>query len=118
MRYILLLLTLIAFSAATGCRMCAHPYDYCGPTYVGPCGTVCCNPDARAGSVLSPPLDSAAVPEMIVDEGSVESSDEAPLEPIPRGEEVAAPPEIDAEHVVPLPAPPRSARTTGPTFLR
>ncbi len=42
--------------AATGCTMCASPYDYCGPTFTGQPGEPCC-PDARAGSILSPPLD-------------------------------------------------------------
>jgi hypothetical protein len=42
-------------ASAVGCRMCAHPYDYCGPTFSGQCGETC-NPMARAGSVLSPPL--------------------------------------------------------------
>ncbi|MGA2066236.1 MAG: hypothetical protein ABSG86_14770 [Thermoguttaceae bacterium] len=37
---------------ATGCHMGEHPYDYCGPVWAqGRC--VNCNPDYRAGSVLS-----------------------------------------------------------------
>jgi hypothetical protein len=48
------LVALIALSA--GCAMCAHPYDYCGPTFTGECGQVC-DPMARAGSRLSPPLE-------------------------------------------------------------
>jgi len=36
----------------TGCRMCAHPFDYCRPTFTGECG-VGCLPNAREGSILS-----------------------------------------------------------------
>ena len=37
----------------SGCAMCAHPFDYCGPTVTGQCGDEC-DPDApRAGSILS-----------------------------------------------------------------
>jgi hypothetical protein len=42
--------------AATGCTMCDHPYDYCGPTFTGECGQTC-NPLARAGSILSPSIE-------------------------------------------------------------
>lgn len=35
---------------AAGCRMCAHPYDYCGPVVDDP--QACC-PNARAGSILA-----------------------------------------------------------------
>ncbi len=64
--------TLLAWSlvglitAAAGCKMCAHPYDYCGPV-VGPCQS--CNPIARAGSILSPPIDGASY------EGQVEETE-------------------------------------------
>ena len=34
-----------------GCRMCQHPYDYCGPVYDRGCDACC--PDCRAGSILS-----------------------------------------------------------------
>ena len=45
--------SVVALVAATaGCRMPAHPYDYCGPTFTGECGTPC-DPNARAGSILS-----------------------------------------------------------------
>jgi hypothetical protein len=38
----------------SGCRMGAHPFDYCGPTYTcGPGGCSLCEP--RAGSILSGP---------------------------------------------------------------
>jgi hypothetical protein len=33
----------------TGCTMCCHPYDYCGPVYEG-CGQ--CGSNVRAGSIL------------------------------------------------------------------
>lgn len=67
--------TLIAVclvAMATGCRLCAHPYDYCGPTVVGGCQS--CDPYARAGSILSPPIDSSGTemavqsPETVYDE--------------------------------------------------
>ena len=42
---------LVALTA--GCRMCAHPYDYSGPTFTGEdCQQ--CTPNARACSILSP----------------------------------------------------------------
>ena len=51
---------------SSGCRMCAHPYDYCGPTFTGACGDggcgscgscggggdARCDPLYRAASVL------------------------------------------------------------------
>ncbi|MBN1590891.1 MAG: hypothetical protein JW888_15365 [Pirellulales bacterium] len=105
MRHILLILTLLGLTAGAGCRMCAHPFDYCGPTYVGECGTVCCDPDARAGSVLSPPLDTTAVPEMIVDESS-ELVEEVSL-PISQAEKTTKRSKTRTARVVPIPAPPR-----------
>ena len=36
----------------TGCRMCAHPYDYCGPVYTGADGQPC-DANVRHGSILS-----------------------------------------------------------------
>ncbi len=37
---------------ASGCSMCQHPYDYCGPVWSeGDCRN--CNPDYRAGSILN-----------------------------------------------------------------
>jgi hypothetical protein len=48
-----LMATFLAITA--GCTMCAHPYDYCGPVYAGQ-NCEPCNPQARAGSILSPPL--------------------------------------------------------------
>ncbi|MEE8452250.1 MAG: hypothetical protein V3R99_10060 [Thermoguttaceae bacterium] len=52
---------LVALTA--GCTMCAHPHDYCGPTYTGECGTQCA-PNARAGSILSEPLETFSTHEM------------------------------------------------------
>ena len=37
----------------SGCAMCAHPFDYCGPTVTGQCGDECDPNAARAGSILS-----------------------------------------------------------------
>ena len=58
---------LVALTA--GCSMCAHPYDYCGPTFTGEAGQQCM-PNARACSILSPGTTSccgsAVVPGMMV----------------------------------------------------
>jgi len=35
-----------------GCRMCASPYDYCGPTFTGE-GCQQCLPNVREGSILA-----------------------------------------------------------------
>ena len=37
----------------SGCALCAHPYDYCGPTVTGQCGDECDPHAPRAGSILS-----------------------------------------------------------------
>jgi hypothetical protein len=37
---------------ATGCCMCAAPYDYCAPTFTGQCGDDC-RPHARVNSAFS-----------------------------------------------------------------
>lgn len=143
MRHILLILTLIVLTAATGCRMCAHPYDDCGPTYVGDC-SVSCDPLARAGSVLSPPLSPMGAPAGAVVDASAEESSvplkdaqpsadgsavpldgttmpaegDALLEPIPAGPDVSDAPKTEANRVVRLPAPPVTGQDRGPTFLR
>lgn len=44
-----LILGLVMLS--TGCRMCAHPFDYCGPTFTG--DGPCCVDEPRAGSILA-----------------------------------------------------------------
>ena len=134
MRQILLGLLLIGLTAATtGCRICANPFDYCGPTYVGECGPVCCNPDARAGSVLSPPLEPMAGPGMMIEESieptitseivleeSMEATGETSLDPIPIEEDIVAPlAKTKAGRLVSLPPPLRSpAKASGPTYLR
>lgn len=45
----------------SGCRMCASPYDYCGPTFLGRSGEgdcQSCSPSApRAGSAIAPAFD-------------------------------------------------------------
>jgi len=53
LRAILALSVLCLVVVASGCRMCAHPYDYCGPTFMGRCGESC-DWKARSGSILSP----------------------------------------------------------------
>jgi len=119
MRSILLILTLTGLTAASGCRMCAHPYDECGPTFMGECGPVVCNPYARAGSVLSPPLMAMAAPcETPMVEGSAPTEGENTLEPIPSGEPVMTAPELETTRVVPAPRSARNPRRSGPTFLR
>ncbi|GAB4140198.1 MAG: hypothetical protein Kow0040_28600 [Thermogutta sp.] len=56
--WLYILATLIFLS---GCRMCASPYDYCGPTFLGRAGEGGCNscsPVApRAGSAVAPVSD-------------------------------------------------------------
>ena len=37
----------------SGCAMCAHPFDYCGPTVTGRCGDECDHNAPRAGSIMS-----------------------------------------------------------------
>ena len=59
---------ILLVAAATGCRMCAHPFDYCGPTFTGG-NCDACNPDARAGSILSPPLQTMSSGEQVAPEG-------------------------------------------------
>jgi hypothetical protein len=76
-------------AAAAGCTMCDHPYDYCGPTYTGECGQTC-NPLARAGSILSPPVD-------ITTSGGTPAASEA--QPAPAG--TAAPEAPAAEQTPP-----------------
>ncbi|OHB83386.1 MAG: hypothetical protein A2V98_12435 [Planctomycetes bacterium RBG_16_64_12] len=46
------LIAIALVGMAAGCRMCASPYDYCGPTFTGACGEEC-SQTARSGSVLS-----------------------------------------------------------------
>jgi hypothetical protein len=46
---------------AGGCKMCASPYDECGPLFSGQNPSQC-NPGVRAGSVLSASATPAALP--------------------------------------------------------
>ncbi len=56
---------LVAMTA--GCRMCAHPYDYCRPTYTGQgCGDDCLS-DTREGSILSYEMQPIADSEITAD---------------------------------------------------
>lgn len=71
-RIYLSLAAITLLTATVGCRMCAHPYDYCGPLFTGDCGSVPCDPCARAGSILGPPLYLPGSGEVMV-EGEVES---------------------------------------------
>ncbi|NLE38258.1 MAG: hypothetical protein GX621_09570 [Pirellulaceae bacterium] len=113
MRNMLILLALVGLvTAAAGCRMCADPYDYCGPTYAGPCGPVECNPSARSGSVLSPSLYGGVGPETMIGAESLDMG--TSLEPIPwTGDEIVEPaPRVSAARAKKLPAPP-AARASG-----
>jgi hypothetical protein len=85
--------------AATGCTMCDHPYDYCGPTFSGECGQTC-NPLARAGSILSPPAEvttsgGAATANEILPEPAAKAAPEVPAadEPPPAKESRSAAPQ-------------------------
>ncbi len=49
---------------AAGCRMCSHPYDYCGPVYYGD-GCQSCSPHSRAGSILSGAPELTPSPELV-----------------------------------------------------
>lgn len=54
---------------ATGCTMCAHPYDYSGPTSTGSCPTGA-HSTARAGSILAgagaPAVTGEVMPEKVL----------------------------------------------------
>lgn len=56
------LAALAILSIATGCQMCSHPFDHCGPVYDGP-GCQSCSTRARAGSILSGDSDIMPSPE-------------------------------------------------------
>lgn len=45
----------------TGCTMCCHPYDYCGPVFHGG-GCQACSPHGRVGSILSEASELAPLP--------------------------------------------------------
>jgi hypothetical protein len=54
-------LTLVGLVALSGCTLCCSPYDYCGPTFTGGDGQPC-DPNARAGSILSGGMPARALP--------------------------------------------------------
>jgi len=119
MRRILLILSILGLTAAPGCRMCAHPYDECGPTYAGECGPVVCDPYARSGSVLSPPLTPmCAGCDTVVEQSSMPATGGATLEPVPLENEVSTSPQTQTRRVVPPSARMGRVQTGGPTFLR
>ncbi|MBN1908969.1 MAG: hypothetical protein JW818_04455 [Pirellulales bacterium] len=66
-RVLFALIAVGLIAGATGCTMCAHPYDYCGPTFMGGCGEQC-DPDYVAGSILSGAPTAAQGEETIVSE--------------------------------------------------
>jgi hypothetical protein len=62
---ILGVVAILAFS--TGCTMCCHPYDECGPVFNDSSGRSYCS-NVRAGSILEgrdAPVESAASAEII-----------------------------------------------------
>lgn len=70
------------FAATTGCKMCAHPYDYCGPTFTG--GTYAAGPHGRAGSILSGgPVAGAVAAETSYQETTLEGPQPTPTGPAP-----------------------------------
>jgi len=76
----------VLVAVTAGCRMCASPYDYCGPTYTGECGS--CDPYYREGSRFSQaesviydgPIDAESVAPEVIEPGVIEG---AILEPVP-----------------------------------
>lgn len=61
----ILAICVVTLTAVTaGCTMCAHPFDYCGPTFTGECGQPCAA-NARAGSILSPGSEMVGGTEMV-----------------------------------------------------
>lgn len=111
------LAALCLVASAVGCRMCAHPYDYCGPTFTGgncqPCDFY-----ARAGSILSPPLATNAAKQ-----GQVISEQTTPTEVIreeaaPAANATTSPPDVTRREPVVLPASPRRASTSWGTSRR
>jgi hypothetical protein len=92
--------SLVALIAATaGCRMCAGPYDDCGPTFTGGHHCSRCETTARAGSILSGdlgPVDGVIV-DTEISEGMVDE-----LAPTPEGFE-SLPVETDPSLETPMP---------------
>jgi len=52
----------IVLAAATGCTMCCHPYDECGPVYDEASGRSYCT-SVRAGSILEERVREGWMPE-------------------------------------------------------
>ncbi len=62
--------------------MCAESYDYCGPTFNGQCDGQC-DPNARAGSILSPNPGMIVESETIIEgdiESIIESEEDIPVD--------------------------------------
>lgn len=66
-RTIIALSVVVLVAMSGGCRMCASPYDNCGPTFTGECGQDC-DPNARSCSILAGQCGSAFGPELILPE--------------------------------------------------
>jgi len=81
----------VTLAVTAGCRMCASPYDYCGPTYTGECGS--CDPNYREGSRFSSPesviydgpIDPESVEPEVIEPGIIEGDviEDKVLEPVP-----------------------------------
>ena len=103
MARMILAFSVIALMATTaGCRMCADPYDYCGPLFTGDCCGPPCAPYDRAGSILSGGCAScgpAAIPTL---ETTIEVAPEA-AEPAPAESDKIDP--VPDEYTGPLPKP-------------
>ncbi len=80
LRFALMIACLVALS--TGCRMCASPFDYCGPTATGGCGEECGPCAPRSGSILTGASQMSHVEDEVpyVDGGVVESEPTMPSE--------------------------------------
>ena len=86
-----LLFTVAALLAVSaGCSMCSHPHDYCGPTFDRG-SDQSCDPIARAGSILSPPINGGGG-----DGGGCDSCETQPSydEPIPAGQIISVTDEV------------------------
>ena len=96
----------------SGCAMCAHPFDYCGPTVTGRCSNEC-DPNApRAGSILA----GSVGPTMIYSDAqfsSADSSEERLLEDLME----AAPRELTGPPTPAIPAT-WTARTSAQSATR
>lgn len=87
------LVGLVAMSS--GCRMCAHPFDYCGPTVTAEEAASCGENAPRAGSILS----HAAVPTLADADfanGTIISTEDRLLE------ELMEPSRLDAKPIEPI----------------